>query len=250
MKLPVVLSASFLAGATLLSAQDKKPNVLVIWGDDVGQSNISAYTRGVMGYTTPNIDRIANEGILFTDYYGEQSCTAGRSSFIMGQSVFRTGLSKVGLPGAEQGMMVEDPTIAGLLKDQGYATGQFGKNHLGDRDEHLPTNHGFDEFLGNLYHLNAEEEPENEDYPKDPEFRKRFGPRGVIKSSADGKIEDTGPLTKKRMETVDDETVAAAIVFIQRQTKAGKPWFVWWSGTRMHFRTHVSAEKMAKIKEK
>ncbi|QQL46382.1 arylsulfatase [Sulfuriroseicoccus oceanibius] len=236
------------ASAVSLYAADK-PNILVIWGDDVGQSNISAYTRGLMGYTTPNIDRIANEGMLFTDYYGEQSCTAGRSSFIMGQSVFRTGLSKVGLPGAKEGMMVEDPTIAGLLKDQGYATGQFGKNHLGDRDEHLPTNHGFDEFFGNLYHLNAEEEPENYDYPKDPEFHKKFGPRGVIKSTAGGEIEDTGPLTKKRMETVDDETVAAAIDFIRRQEKAGKPWFVWWSGTRMHFRTHVSEEKMAQIKK-
>jgi arylsulfatase len=229
-------------------ASTDKPNILVIWGDDVGQSNISAYTRGMMGYKTPNIDRIANEGILFTDYYGEQSCTAGRSSFIMGQSVFRTGLSKVGLPGAKEGMNELDPTIAGLLKDQGYATGQFGKNHLGDRDEHLPTNHGFDEFFGNLYHLNAEEEPENEDYPKDPEFAKQFGPRGVIKSSADGAIEDTGPLTKKRMETVDDETAAAALDFIERQHKAGKPWFVWWSGTRMHFRTHVSDDKMAQCK--
>ena len=248
-KTVIALALGFLAWSSA-SAQDKKPNILVIWGDDVGQSNISAYTRGMMGYKTPNIDRIANEGILFTDYYGEQSCTAGRSSFIMGQSVFRTGLSKVGLPGAKEGMMEEDPTIAVLLKDQGYATGQFGKNHLGDRDEHLPTNHGFDEFFGNLYHLNAEEEPENEDYPKDPEFRKKFGPRGVIKSSADGNIEDTGPLTKKRMETVDDETVAAALDFIERSHKAGKPFFVWWSGTRMHFRTHVSDEKMAKIKEK
>ncbi len=219
-----------------------KPNILVIWGDDIGQSNISAYTRGLMGYKTPNIDRIANEGILFTDYYGEQSCTAGRSSFIMGQSVFRTGLSKVGLPGAKEGMSEKDPTIAGLLKDQGYMTGQFGKNHLGDRDEHLPTNHGFDEFYGNLYHLNAEEEPENLDYPKDPAFRKKFGPRGVINSKADGKIEDTGPLTKKRMETVDDDTSDRAIDFIQRAEKAGKPWFVWWSGTRMHFRTHVKKE--------
>ncbi|MEE9359067.1 MAG: arylsulfatase, partial [Hyphomicrobium sp.] len=228
------------------AAQDKKPNILVIWGDDIGQSNISAYTKGVVGYRTPNIDRIADEGMLFTDYYGEQSCTAGRSSFIMGQSVFRTGLSKVGLPGADLGMREEEPTIAALLKAQGYATGQFGKNHLGDRDEHLPTNHGFDEFFGNLYHLNAEEEPENEDYPKDPAFKKRFGPRGVIHSWAlpDGKqkIEDTGPLTKKRMETVDDETSDRAIAFIREQTALGKPWFVWWSGTRMHFRTHVKPE--------
>ena len=180
--------------------KNKKPNILVIWGDDIGQSNISAYTRGMMGYQTPNIDRIANEGMLFTDYYAEQSCTAGRSSFLLGQSVFRTGLSKVGLPGAKEGITEQDPTIAELLKNHGYATGQFGKNHLGDRDEHLPTNHGFDEFLGNLYHLNAEEEPELPDYP-DPEeypnFREKYGPRGVIKSSADGKIEDTGPLTKK-----------------------------------------------------
>ena len=237
-------------------SQETKPNILVIWGDDVGRSNISAYTRGVMGYKTPNIDRIAREGILFTDYYGEQSCTAGRSSFIMGQSVFRTGLSKVGLPGAKEGMNELDPTIAGLLKDQGYATGQFGKNHLGDRDEHLPTNHGFDEFYGNLYHLNAEEEPENEDYPRDMKladgrtFLEAFGPRGVIDSKADGQIKDTGPLTKKRMETVDDDTAARAMEFIERQTKAGKPWFCWWSGTRMHFRTHVSAEKMAQIKKK
>ena len=231
---------------TSARAATDKPNILVIWGDDIGQSNISAYTRGMMGYRTPNIDRIAEEGIMFTDYYGEQSCTAGRASFMLGQSVFRSGLSKVGLPGAEKGINVLDPTIAGLLKDQGYVTGQFGKNHFGDRDEHLPTNHGFDEFLGNLYHLNAEEEPENEDYPKNPEFRKKFGPRGVIKSSADGKIEDTGPLTKKRMETVDDETISAAIDFIERAEKAGKPWFVWWNGTRMHFRTHVKAEMRAK----
>jgi len=223
----------------------KKPNILVVWGDDIGRSNVSQYTHGMMGYKTPSIDRIAKEGMTFTDYYGEQSCTAGRSSFIMGQSVFRTGLSKVGLPGAKEGMHVKDPTIAGLLKAQGYATGQFGKNHLGDRDEMLPTNHGFDEFLGNLYHLNAEEEPENEDYPKEseyPNFKKRFGPRGVIHSYADGRIEDTGPLTKKRMETVDDETSDAAIGFIKKQHKAGKPWFVWWSGTRMHFRTHVKKE--------
>ena len=236
-----LLAVMWLAGQAL-AAETVKPNILVIWGDDIGQSNISTYTHGVMGYQTPNIDRIAEEGMTFTDYYGEQSCTAGRSSFIMGQSVFRTGLSKVGLPGAKEGMQVEDPTIAGLLKAQGYATGQFGKNHLGDQDEMLPTNNGFDEFFGNLYHLNAEEEPENEDYPKDPEFRKKFGPRGVIKSFADGKIEDTGPLTKKRMETVDDETSDAAIDFIQRQTKAGKPFFCWWNGTRMHFRTHVKEE--------
>ena len=198
LRLAIVASA-FVSGMSY--AQDK-PNILVIWGDDVGQSNISAYTMGLVGYRTPNIDRIASEGMIFTDYYGEQSCTAGRSSYIMGQSVFRTGLSKVGLPGAEQGMQEEDPTIAGLLKEYGYATGQFGKNHLGDRDEHLPTNHGFDEFFGNLYHLNAEEEPENEDYPGDMvladgrTFREAFGPRGVIRSSADGEIQDTGPLTK------------------------------------------------------
>ena len=223
-----------------------QPNILVIWGDDVGQSNISAYTRGLVGYRTPNIDRIAKEGILFTDYYGEQSCTAGRASFILGQSVFRSGLSKVGLPGAKEGSSTLDPTIAGLLKDRGYATGQFGKNHLGDRDEHLPTNQGFDEFYGNLYHLNAEEEPENEDYFKDPALQKKFGPRGVIHSWAqpDGsqKIEDTGPLTKKRMETIDDVTSDAAIEFIKKQHETGKPWFVWWSGTRMHFRTHVKPE--------
>ena len=227
-------------------AATEKPNILVVWGDDIGQSNISYFTHGLMGYQTPNIDRIASEGMTFTDYYGEQSCTAGRSSFIMGQSVYRTGLSKVGLPGAKEGMQVEDPTIAVILKKQGYATGQFGKNHLGDRDEMLPTNHGFDEFFGNLYHLNAEEEPENEDYPKNPEFLKKFGPRGVIHSwmQPDGtqKIVDTGPLTKKRMETVDDETSAAALEFIEKQTKAGKPWFVWWNGTRMHFRTHVKKE--------
>jgi len=245
MKIVKALSAAMLLMGILLGSSSyaaQKPNILVIWGDDIGQSNISAYTLGLMGYHTPNIDRIAKEGMMFTDYYGEQSCTAGRSSFILGQSVFRTGLSKVGMPGAKGGISEKDPTIAGLLKKEGYATGQFGKNHLGDRDEMLPTNHGFDEFFGNLYHLNAEEEPENEDYPKDPAFRKKFGPRGVIHSYAKGKIEDTGPLTKKRMETIDDETSAAALGFIERETKAGKPWFVWWSGTRMHFRTHVKPE--------
>ena len=238
--------------SSAVGASTGKPNILVVWGDDIGISNISHNSRGVMGYSTPNIDRIAEEGISFTDYYGEQSCTAGRASFIMGQSVFRTGLSKVGLPGAPLGMREEDPTIAAVLKARGYATGQFGKNHLGDRDEHLPTNHGFDEFLGNLYHLNAEEEPENEDYPGDlmlkngKTFAEQYGPRGVIHSWAneDGtqRIEDTGPLTKKRMETVDDETSDRAMEFIREQHAAGKPWFVWWSGTRMHFRTHVKPE--------
>ena len=239
-----LLFATALLLTSALFAQ-KKPNILVIWGDDIGQSNISAYTMGLVGYRTPNIDRVANEGMIFTDYYSEQSCTAGRSSFIMGQSVLRTGLSKVGMPGAAGGISEKDPTIAELLKPMGYRTGQFGKNHLGDRDEHLPTNHGFDEFFGNLYHLNAEEEPELEDYPdpeKFPDFAKRFGPRGVIHSYADGKIEDTGPLTKKRMETVDDETSDAAIAFIRKSVKAGEPFFVWWNGTRMHFRTHVKDE--------
>ncbi|MFT5730525.1 MAG: arylsulfatase A-like enzyme [Desulforhopalus sp.] len=242
----IVTSSALFLGLTIATSLSafaaEKPNIVVIWGDDIGRSNISAYTMGMMGYQTPNIDRIAKEGVMFTDYYGEQSCTAGRSSFITGQSVYRTGLSKVGLPGAKEGLAAEDPTIAELLKPLGYATGQFGKNHLGDRDEHLPTAHGFDEFLGNLYHLNAEEEPENVDYPKDPEFRKKFGPRGVIKSTADGKIEDTGPLTKKRMETIDDETVAASLDFMDRQVAAKKPFFLWWNGTRMHFRTHVKPE--------
>ena len=237
----IVCAAALLIFSISANAQDK-PNILVIWGDDIGQSNISQYTHGMMGYETPNIDRVAQEGMTFTDYYGEQSCTAGRSSFIMGQSVFRTGLSKVGMPGAKEGMQIEDPTIAGLLKNHGYATGQFGKNHLGDQDAMLPSNNGFDEFYGNLYHLNAEEEPENEDYPKNPEFRQKYGPRGVIHSTADGNIEDTGPLTKKRMETVDDDTSDRAIDFIERANAANKPFFVWWSGTRMHFRTHVKDE--------
>ena len=232
-------------------ADGKKPNFLIIWGDDIGQSNLSCFTKGVMGYRTPNIDRIANEGMLFTDYYAEQSCTAGRAAFIMGQSVFRSGLSKVGLPGAVNGMRAEDPTIAELLKPLGYATGQFGKNHLGDRDEHLPTMHGFDEFFGNLYHLNAEEEPELRDYPPEkdfPEFRKRFGPRGVLHCWADGKggqrIENTGPLTKKRMETVDDEFLAAAKVFIKKQHEAGTPFFVWFNTTHMHLRTHAKPSSL------
>jgi arylsulfatase A-like enzyme len=219
--------------------QKKKPNILVIWGDDIGGFNISAYNRGMMGYKTPNIDRIANEGALFTDWYGQQSCTAGRAAFITGQSPIRTGLTKVGLPGAPEGMKREDPTIATLLRAQGYMTGQFGKNHLGDRDDMLPTAHGFDEFFGNLYHLNAEEEPENPDYPKDPEFKKKFGPRGVIHSFADGRIVDTGPLTKKRMETVDEEVNAKAIDFMERAKKADKPFFVWWNSTKMHIFTHL-----------
>jgi arylsulfatase A-like enzyme len=227
----------------------EKPNILVIWGDDIGLSNLSCYSDGLMGYRTPNIDRVADEGMRFTDYYGEQSCTAGRAAFIMGQSVFRSGLSKVGLPGAALGMRAEDPTIAELLKPLGYATGQFGKNHLGDRDEHLPTMHGFDEFFGNLYHLNAEEEPELPDYPsaKDfPEFKKKYGPRGVLHCWSNGKggqkIEDTGPLTKKRMETIDDEIVEGATKFIRKQHLAGKPFFVWVNTTHMHFRTHAKPE--------
>ena len=216
-----------------------RPNILVIFGDDIGQTNISAYSFGLMGYRTPNIDRIAKEGMMFTDYYAEQSCTAGRSTFITGQCTLRTGLSKVGMPGATVGLQPRDATIAELLKPLGYATGQFGKNHLGDRDEYLPTNHGFDEFFGNLYHLNAEEDPESRFYPRDPEFKKKFGPRGVLKASADGKIEDTGPLTRKRMETIDDETSAAAIDFMQRQARANRPFFCWFNSTRMHFRTHV-----------
>jgi len=225
-----------------------KPNIVIIWGDDIGQSDVSAYTRGLMGFQTPNIDRVAKEGMLFTDYYAEQSCTAGRSAFITGQSVFRTGLSKVGLPGAKEGMQKEDPTIAELLKPLGYATGQFGKNHLGDQDEMLPSNHGFDEFYGNLYHLNAEEEPEHEDYPTNPEFRKRFGPRGVIHSywNADGEliVEDTGPLTRKRMETIDDDVADRASGFLEKQVKAGKPVFLWVNFTHMHFRTHTKAESV------
>jgi arylsulfatase len=224
------------------NAQSDKPNILVIWGDDIGYWNVSAYNQGMMGYKTPNIDRIAQEGMLFTDAYGEQSCTAGRAAFITGQSGFRTGLLKVGLPGAKEGLQPEDVTIAELLKPHGYMTAQYGKNHVGDLDEMLPTNHGFDEFFGNLYHLNAEEEPENPDYPKDPEFKKKFGPRGVIKSSADGTIEDTGPLNKKRMETVDEETLAGALDFMDRAVAQDKPFFLWWNATRMHIFTHLKPE--------
>jgi len=240
----LALLATFAAGTAW--AEQQKPNILVIWGDDIGGFNISAYNQGMMGYKTPNIDRIAREGALFTDWYAQQSCTAGRAAFITGQSPIRTGLTKVGLPGAPEGMQKEDPTIAELLKAQGYVTGQFGKNHLGDLDDMLPTNHGFDEFYGNLYHLNAEEEPEYPDYPKDPEFKKKFGPRGVIHSYANGKIEDTGPLTKKRMETVDDEVTTAALGFMDKAHQDGKPFFVWWNSTRMHIFTHLKPESDGK----
>jgi arylsulfatase len=231
--------------------KEKKPNFLIIWGDDIGQSNLSCFTKGMMGYRTPNIDRIANEGMLFTDCYAEQSCTAGRASFITGQCGLRTGLTKVGLPGANLGLKAEDATIAEMLKLLGYATGQFGKNHLGDRDEHLPTMHGFDEFFGNLYHLNAEEEPEEYDYPNEkdfPDFRKKYGPRGVLHCWADGKggqkIENTGPLTKKRMETVDDEFLAGAKKFIKAAHEAGTPFFVWFNSTHMHAWTHAKPESV------
>jgi len=230
---------------------DKQPNIIVIFGDDIGQSNLSIYSKGLMGYQTPNIDRIANEGIIFTDYYGEQSCTAGRAAFITGQSVYRTGLSKVGAPGADVGLRAEDPTIAQMLKAQGYVTAQFGKNHFGDKDEFLPTMHGFDEFYGNLYHLNAEEEPENIDYPTEsefPGFRKRFGPRGVLHtfSNPDGtqKITDTGPLNKKRMETIDDDIAKRTVDYIEKQSKSEKPFFVWVNFTHMHFRTHPKPESV------
>lgn len=252
-KLSLLLLALIIGATT--SAQ-QKPNILVIWGDDIGTWNISHNNRGMMGYKTPNIDRIAREGVGFTDYYAQQSCTAGRAAFLGGNVPVRTGMTKVGLPGAKEGWQKTDVTIATVMKSLGYTTGQFGKNHQGDLDEHLPTLHGFDEFLGNLYHLNAEEEPENEDYPGDMKmangktFRETFGPRGVIHSWADGKggqrIENTGPLTKKRMETIDDETVAAAKDFITRQVKAGKPFFCWWNGTRMHFRTHVKEDRRHK----
>ncbi|HUW30345.1 MAG TPA: arylsulfatase [Planctomycetota bacterium] len=232
-----------MVSASPAAAANKKPNILVIWGDDIGWFNVSAYNRGMMGYKTPNIDRIATEGALFTDWYGEQSCTAGRSAFLTGQSGFRTGNLKVGLPGAPEGLQARDVTLAQLLKAQGYMTAQFGKNHLGDRDEHLPTAHGFDEFFGSLYHLNAEQEPENPDYFKDPALQKRFGTRGVIHSWAnpDGtqRIESTGPLTIKRMETIDEEVTRASLEYLEKAAKSGKPFFLWWNSTRMHIWTHL-----------
>jgi len=243
-------------GGGMAEAQTRKPNILIIWGDDIGQFNLSAYNMGMMGYKTPNIDSLAHEGALFTDWYGQQSCTAGRAAFITGQSPIRTGLTKVGLPGAKEGLQKEDPTLAELLKPYGYECGQFGKNHLGDRNDMLPTVHGFDEFFGNLYHLNAEEEPENPDYPKNPQFKAVFGPRGVLHCYATatndptvdprfgevGKqiIEDTGPLTRKRMETVDEEFTASALQFMNKAHQDGKPFFIWWNSTRMHIWTHLS----------
>src|SRR6476620_768869 len=257
----VLTTLTLLSGPTPVAAQQQqRPNIVVIWGDDIGQSNVSAYSRGMMGYQTPNIDRLAGEGIMFTDYYAEQSCTAGRASFLTGQSGLRTGMTKVGLPGATLGLQKEDPTIAELLKPLGYTTGQFGKNHLGDRNEFLPTVHGFDEFYGNLYHLNAEEEPELPDYPKDPAFRAKYGPRGVLDCKASntddptvdprfGKVgkqvcKDTGPLTKARMETIDDDTADRAAGFIKRQANADKPIFVWVNFTHMHLRTHTKPESV------
>ena len=241
-----LVSLCLLSSIVLAAEPTDKPNILLIMGDDIGIPNISRYSHGVMGYHTPNIDRIAEEGMMFTDYYGENSCTAGRAAFMTGQTPLRTGLTKVGMPGADLGIRPQDPTLAELLKPLGYATAQFGKNHFGDRDEFLPTQHGFDEFLGNLYHVNAEEEPEDVDYPKDPAFRERFGPRGILRATADGKVEDTGPLTRKRMETVDEEFLAATIDFIKRNHAAGKPWMAWFNSTRMHFYTHVKQESLGK----
>ncbi|MFT4518379.1 MAG: arylsulfatase A-like enzyme [Halioglobus sp.] len=238
----VALLLGTLSGQSM--AATEKPNILVIWGDDIGIWNISHYSHGLMGYATPNINSIAKEGMMFTDYYGEQSCTAGRSAFITGQHPIRTGLTKVGVPGADLGLQPEDPTLAELLKPLGYVTGQFGKNHLGDKDEFLPTNHGFDEFFGNLYHLNAEEQPEDPDYPTDPKFHKAFGPRGVIHSFADGKIEDSGALTRKRMQTVDEEFLAGSLKFMEKAVQANKPFFVWFNSTRMHYYTHVKDSQL------
>ncbi len=241
----IILSLLLVCCSSALAAE--RPNILVLWGDDIGISNISAYSDGLMGYRTPNIDRIAKEGIRFTDYYGDQSCTAGRSSFITGQTPLRTGLSKVGLPGSEVGIRDRDITLAELLKTKGYRTGQFGKNHLGDKDKHLPTQHGFDEFYGNLYHLNAEEEPEDPDYPKDANFQKRFMPRGVIHSFADGnRVRDTGPLTRKRMETIDEDVSNKAKTFIAKADESGQPFFVWFNTTGMHFRTHTKASSLGR----
>ncbi len=266
---------ALLAGAVMIcgqfqpqqaqAASGDKPNIIVIWGDDIGRSNLSTFTEGMMGYSTPNIDRIADEGMKFTDYYAEQSCTAGRSSFITGQAVFRTGLSKVGLPGSKQGLSAEDATIAELLKPLGYATGQFGKNHLGDRNEFLPTVHGFDEFYGSLYHLNASEEPEEEDYPKNPAFLAKYGPRGVMDCKASvnddqtvdprfGKMgkqvcTDTGPLDRKRMVIIDDDIEARSIDFMQRMTKAGNPFFMWVNFTHMHLWTHPKPESLGQAGE-
>ena len=237
----LAVAALVLSGAAIAQSDDR-PNILVIMGDDIGWFNTSAYNLGTMGYRTPNIDRIAAEGMMFTDAYGQQSCTAGRAAFITGQSPKRTGLLKIGMPGDPIGLQEEDPTLATLLKPLGYATGQFGKNHLGDRDEFLPTNHGFDEFFGNLYHLNAEEEPENEDYPQDPAFREQWGPRGVLRSTAGGEIVDTGPLNRKRMETVDEEFLAATVDFIERNEAEDTPWFVWFNTSRMHIFTHLKEE--------
>jgi arylsulfatase len=248
LRVPASLSILFAAAVALVafagpaSAAASKPNILVIFGDDIGMWNISAYHQGMMGGRTPNIDRLANEGAKFTDYYAQQSCTAGRAAFILGQQPYRTGLLTIGMPGAKSGISEKDPTIAELLKNHGYRTAQFGKNHLGDQDEHLPTNHGFDEFFGNLYHLNAEEEPETDFYPKNKEFHKRYGPRGVIRASADGKIEDTGPMTRKRMETADEEFLGASLDFIERAHKADKPFFIWHNATRMHVWTRLSDE--------
>jgi arylsulfatase A-like enzyme len=257
----VVVAIAGLASPAL--AQAKKPNILIIWGDDIGYWNVSAYNQGMMGYRTPNIDRIAHEGALFTDWYGQQSCTAGRAAFVTGQSPIRTGLTKVGLPGAPEGLKADDPTLAELLKPYGYATGQFGKNHLGDRNDFIPTVHGFDEFFGNLYHLNAEEEPESPDYPQGAQFKALFGPRGVLHcyatpsdnpASPDPRFgqwgkqrcDDTGPLTKKRMETVDEEVTQGALAFMDKAVKGGKPFFVWWNSTRMHIWTHLKPESQGK----
>ncbi|TRX61583.1 arylsulfatase [Carboxylicivirga sp. M1479] len=245
MKKILLFTAALVIGFTLLAQKkNKKPNFLVIWGDDIGWSNISKYNHGMMGYKTPNIDRIANEGAMFTDWYAQQSCTAGRAAFVLGQHPFRTGLLTIGMPGSKQGIKDNQATIAELLKPLGYTSGQFGKNHLGDRDEHLPTNHGFDEFYGNLYHLNAEEEPETYYYPKNKEFHEKYGPRGVIHSTADGPIKDTGPMTRKRMETADDEFTDAAIKFIEKAHQEGKPFFVWLSATRMHVWTRLKEESI------